>query len=244
MDPRSKIAAAAALGVVTLKGGPYVLALASLGVAAMVVSARLSFRRLYGASKPALPFICIIFLLHLLFTEGSPLLNIALGPLKVTAVGFTEGGLLAWRFALLLQAGALLTMTTPLPELTSGIERLLRPIRVKGISSQDLALMVSLALRFLPTLQEEMESLKEAQLARGADFAAKGLRGRVRALSGLALPLSLAVFRRCDHLVEAMYARGYDGGPRTGLKGDLTLSAGDRIVIILSVAAGIACFVL
>jgi biotin transport system permease protein/energy-coupling factor transport system permease protein len=244
MDPRAKITAAAALSVITLGGGPCILALASLFVAAIAVSARLSFGRLYGASRPALPFICLIFLLHLLFTEGNPQFSLALGPLKITVEGFAEGGLLSWRFALLLLAGGLLTMTTPLPELTSGMERLLRPIRVVGISSQDLALMVSLALRFVPTLQKEMDTLKEAQLARAADFAAKGLRGRVRALSSLALPLSLAVFRRCDHLVEAMYARGYDGGLRTGLRGDLSLSASDRIVITLAVVAGIACFVL
>ena len=244
MDPRSKIAAAAALSVVTLKAGPLVLVLASLGIVVIAMYARLSLRRLYNASRPALPFIGIIFLLHLFFSGGAPLFHLALGPVKITADGFAEGSLLAWRFALLLLAGSLLTMTTSLSGLTSGIERLLRPLCVKGISSQDMALMVSLALRFVPTLREEMDSLKEAQLARGADFGARGPARRVRAISGLALPLSLAVFRRCDHLIEAMYARGYSGGTRTSLRGDISLSASDRVVIGVSVVVGIACFVL
>ena len=244
MDPRTKIIAAAALSVVTLKSGPLVLTLASLGLVAVAASARLSYGRLYTASKPALPFIGVIFLLHLLFSGGTPLFGLALGPLNISTIGIAEGAFLSWRFALLLLAGSLLTMTASLSELTSGVERLLRPICVKGVSSQDLALMVSLALRFVPTLQEEIDSLKEAQLARGADFAARGLAGRVRAVSSLALPLSLAVFRRCDHLVEAMYARGYNGGPRTGLRDELPLSVGDWIVIGVSVAAGVGCFIL
>jgi biotin transport system permease protein len=244
MDPRTKIVAAAALSVVTLKSGSLVLAAASLGLAAVAASAGLSCRQLYNASKPALPFVGAIFLLHLFFSAGKPLFNLALGPLNISALGAAEGALLSWRFALLLLSGSLLTMTTSASELTSGIERLLRPVCVKGLSSQDLALMVSLALRFVPTLQEEMDSLKEAQLARGADFTSRGLVGRVRAVSGLALPLSLAVFRRCDHLVEAMYARGYNGGPRTGLRGEVSLSVSDRIVIGASVAAGIGCFIL
>jgi biotin transport system permease protein len=242
MDPRSKIAATAALSIVTLKSGPFILGLATLGAVGVAVSARLSLGRLYRSSRAALPFIGIVFLLHLLFSKGDPLFGLALGPLGITAAGLAEGALLAWRFALLLLAGSLLTMTTSPSELTSGLERILRPVCIKGVSSQDLALMVSLALRFVPTLQEEMDSLKEAQLSRGADFGAGSLPRRVRAVCGLVLPLFLAVFRRCDHLVDAMYARGYNGGPRTGLKGELSLSAGDAIVIVLAIAAGTGCF--
>jgi biotin transport system permease protein len=244
MDPRAKIVAAAALSIITLKAAPGLLGFVSLGIAATTVGARLTFGRLYRSSKPALPFVGVIFLLHAFFSDGDPLFHLALGPLKLTTPGLVEGGLLAWRFTLLLFAGSLLTLTTSQPELTSGLERLLRPICRRGVSSQDLALMVSLALRFVPTLQEEMESLKEAQASRGAGFDAGGLYGRARAMCALALPLSLALFRRCDYLVEAMHARGYDGGSRTGLKSDLTLATSDGVVIVMSLAAGVGCFFL
>lgn len=243
MDPRAKIVAAAALSIVTLKAHAPVLCLVSLGVALAAVAGRVAFRQLYASSRPALPFIGVVFLLHALFSGGSPLPGLALGPVRPTGAGIVQGALLAWRFGLLLFAGSLLTSTTSPPELTSGLERLLRPVCRRSVSSQDLALMVSLALRFLPTLQEEMESLKEAQAARGASFGAGGIHGRARAMYNLALPLSLALFRRCEYLIEAMYARGYQGGPRSGLRGDLSFSTVDRIVVVSSLAAGTACFV-
>ena len=96
--------------------------------------------------------------------------------------------------------------------------------------------MVSLALRFIPVLQEEMETLRDAQAARGVSLTTGGVPARVRAISSLALPLSLAVFRRCDHLVEAMHARAYDGGPRTDLR-ELAFTRGDWVVIIAAVLA-------
>jgi biotin transport system permease protein/energy-coupling factor transport system permease protein len=243
LDPRAKLAAAAALSIVTLKGGPSLLAVVSLGTVITTLGARLGAGRLYRSSRPALPFIGIIFLFHALFSGGQPLPGLALGPVNVGVPGLLQGGLLSWRFALLLFVGSLLTLTTSPPELTSGLERLLRPVCRRGVSSQDLALMVSLALRFVPTLEEEMESIREAQAARGAGFGG-GLQRRVRAVCNLALPLSLALFRRCDCLIEAMYARGYQGGPRTGLRGELAFSTVDKAAVALSLAAGIACFLL
>ncbi len=116
------------------------------------------------------------------------------------------------------------------------MERLLRPVRIVGISSRDLALMLSLALRFIPTISMEMGSLKEAVAARGVSFDTGGLVRRLRAFSDLAVPLCLAVFRRCDELVVAMEARGYDGGARTSLR-ELVLTLPDRLVIAASLAA-------
>ncbi len=241
LDPRSKIIGAAALSIVGLRSGTSFLVLVTLAAMAVALCARLTPRRLWEASRPALPFILIIFLLHAFSARGVSSTAYGSGAVRLTAEGLFEGGVLAWRFSLLLLAGFLLTMTTPPAYLSSGIEKLLRPMKVVGISSQDLALMVSLALRFIPTLQDEMETLKAAEMARGANFTTGGILGRVRAFSGLALPLSLAVFRRCDQLVEAMHARAYDGGPRTDLR-SLTLAVRDWLVIALSAVAVAASF--
>jgi biotin transport system permease protein len=243
LDPRSKIIGAAALSIVGLRSGISFLLFATLASLAVAACARLTPRRLWEASRPALPFIVIVFLLHAFSAKEVSSPAYGFGAVRMTAEGLFEGGLLAWRFSLLLLAGFLLTMTTLPAHLTSGIEKLLRPVKVVGISSQDLALMVSLALRFIPTLQDEMETLKAAEMARGANFTTGGILTRVRALSGLALPLSLAVFRRCDQLVEAMHARAYDGGPRTDLR-HLTLTVRDWLVIALSAAAAAASFTL
>jgi biotin transport system permease protein/energy-coupling factor transport system permease protein len=123
-----------------------------------------------------------------------------------------------------------------------GLERLLRPLSLIGISSHDLALMVSLALRFLPTLQEEMNRISEAQLARGADFKRRRLGGKIRSITHLTVPLLVNIFRRCDELVDAMEARGYHRGPRTYLR-ELALARVDYLVIgaaIMAVLATIA----
>jgi len=236
LDPRSKIIGAAALSIICLHSTVPFLFVASTLSLAVCASARIGARRFFRASRPALPFIAIVFLLHMFTLTGSPRSAFGLGIVRITAEGALEGGLLAWRFALLLLAGFLLFMTTRPASLTSGLERLLRPMKLVGVSSQDLALMVSLALRFIPALQEEMETLRDAQAARGARFATGGVAGKVRALSGLALPLSFAVFRRCDQLVEAMHARAYDGGPRTDLR-ELAMAREDWAVIV---AAGLA----
>ena len=236
LDPRSKIIGVAALGIVSLRSGVSFLFFASLLSLAVALCARLRAGRLYSAMRPALPFIAIVFLLHACFTKGGSLLPYGLGGVGVTREGLLDGAQLAWRFAILVLAGFLLTATTPPSSLTPGMERLLRPLNVVGVSSQDLALMVSLALRFVPDLQEEMETLRHAQMARGANFAARGIFGRMRALSGLALPLSFAVFCRCDLLVSAMHARAYDGGPRTDLR-EMSFKRADLLVIALSVLA-------
>jgi len=241
LDPRPKIIAAAALSLVCLQSGVLFLVLASLAAAAVAAGARLAPRRLFSAVRPALPFIVVIFVLHAFSVQGDLPRYFGVGPVRMTREGLFEGIILAWRFSLLVLAGFLLLATTPAASLTSGMERLLRPVRALGISSHDLALMVTLALRLIPTLKDEVESLRHAEMARGADFAAGGILARGRAFSGLALPLSLALFRRCDRLVAAMHARAYDGGPRTDLH-ELSLFARDRVIIVLSVLAGLASF--
>jgi biotin transport system permease protein/energy-coupling factor transport system permease protein len=132
--------------------------------------------------------------------------------------------------SLLIIAASILTITTPQSELTIGLERLLRPIKFAGISSHDIAMMVSLALRFIPTLLQEMNTITDAQLARGANFNPHSIGGRIKSIIHLGVPLSLNVFRRCDELVDAMESRGYHQGPRTYLR-ELVLTRTDFCLI-------------
>ena len=109
-------------------------------------------------------------------------------------------------------------MSTTSGELVDGLERFLRPLRLLGVRSHEAALMVSLALRFVPTLLDEMERVREAQTARGASFSTGGPLRRIRAFTSLLIPVVLGAFRRGDELATAMEARGYRPGPRTTLR--------------------------
>lgn len=230
IDPRTKIITAAAFSIIALRAQPSFLTFVTLMCVAIWFAGRVSPKAVYQSCRPAIPFVVIVFLLHLLFSPGEPLLPFSLGPLRVTADGLAQGALLSWRFAILLLIGSLLTVTTPSMDLARGLEKLLRPVSITGISSHDIALMLSLALRFIPTISREMAILRDAQSARGATLDTGNLARRLIAVSSLAVPLCLAVFRRSDELVTAMEARGYDGGPRTGL-GELHLAPHDVVII-------------
>jgi energy-coupling factor transporter transmembrane protein EcfT len=123
-----------------------------------------------------------------------------------------------WQFAALVIGAAVLTMTTLPSDLVGGIERLLRPLGRVGIPSQEIAVMIALAFRFVPLLTEEYDRLRTAQMARGADFTTGGVRLRMRAAASLAVTLLLSAFRHADELTLAMEARGYRRGSRTTLR--------------------------
>jgi energy-coupling factor transporter transmembrane protein EcfT len=156
--------------------------------------------------------------MHLFLTDGKPLLSLSPLPLRITQEGLIQGAYVTWQFAGLVIAAAVLTMTTLPSDLVGGIERLLRPLSRVGIPSQDIAVMIAMALRFIPMLSEEYDRIRMAQMARGADFTTGGPTLRIRAVAALAAPLLLSAFRRADELVQAMEARGYRRGPRTSLR--------------------------
>jgi energy-coupling factor transporter transmembrane protein EcfT len=120
----------------------------------------------------------------------------------------------------------------------SGIERLLRPLRVLRIPSHDVAIMISMAFRFVPAFLHELQRIKEAQMARGADFRNNNLLQRVRATARLLPPLILSFLRRADDLAAAMEARGYQRGPRTYLS-QLRISRADiAALLVMAMVAG------
>jgi len=218
LDPRVKIVSVVALSLIIFGATPAEIMLLSAFLAAIVFAARLAPVQILEALRPIIFFIALIFLVHLLFTEGEILLNLAPLPLRITREGLVRGLYFAWQFAALVIGAAVLTLTTPLSALVEGLDRLLRPLSRVGIPSQDLAIMIAMALRFMPLLIEEYERLRMAQTARGADFTTGGIALRSRALVALAVPLLLSALRRGDELALAMEARGFQrGGSRTTL---------------------------
>ncbi|MEA4925534.1 MAG: energy-coupling factor transporter transmembrane component T [Syntrophomonadaceae bacterium] len=242
-DPRVKIIGVLGLSIIIFKvsGAGLIGAAAIVALAAFL--AGIPTARLLKTLRPVLPLFSILFLLYIFFTPGKPLPVFPIGPVQISYEGLNLGIIQAGRFILLVLAASLLTMTTSPAHMVIGLERLLQPLKITGISPQDVALMVSMALRFIPLLDGELEHIKTAQLARGANLNPRRLSAKIRAIGCLAAPLSMNVFRRCDGLIEAMEARGYRQGPRTHLY-ELVMTRTDYAVIGAFIIILVTAFIL
>lgn len=237
-DPRVKIIIVTILSILILHSNiPALLFLAGL-VAMVSRLAGISHRTLLKSLRPAWPFLVGLLILYSFFTAYHPALSFR-GGWQIDLCGFLFGLEQVSKFALLILAAAILTMTAPASDLAAALEQLLRPLRFIGISSSNLALMVSLAMRFIPTLMDETASIREAQLARGTDPNPRSLVKKVRYITGLAVPLAMNMLRRSDQLVDAMEARGFHPGHRSHLR-RLTLDAWDQAVLVVCICGSIA----
>lgn len=211
MDPRSKII----IGLVYIVVLFFIRDLAAYSVMALFTAmvaaiASIPARILIRGLRPVLFIIFLTFILNVLLTPGDVIYTA--GPLTVTAEGLRQGVTMVFRLLLLIITTSLLTLTTSPIDLTDGLERLMGPGQRIGIPAHELAMMMTIALRFIPTLMEEADRIMKAQMARGADFASGNLLRRARSLIPLLVPLFVGAFRRADDLALAMEARCYRGG--------------------------------
>lgn len=235
LDPRVKIVSLIIFSLIVFRSGFAAVLPVSTLLIAVVCLAGMSFRQVLQALRPVMLFFLLIFLLHLFFTPGRELAGLPGLPVSVTYEGLATGSLLTWRFVSLIISAAVLTSTTMPSDLVSGIEMLLRPLRIIGVSSNSATTMLSLALRFFPTLIGEYERVKTAMAARGMDFRKGGLIARLRKVSSLAVPLTLNSFLRAEEVAAAMEARGYSQGRRTSIR-ELRFRAADYGAIALILA--------
>jgi len=141
------------------------------------------------------------------------------GILHITKEGLRQALFMGSRLIMLVSVTSILTLTTTPIVLTNGIESMLRPFRKIGVPAHELAMMMTIALRFVPTLIEETDKIMKAQASRGADFETGSLIDKAKALIPILIPLFLSAFQRADELALAMEARGYHGGEgRTSLR--------------------------
>jgi len=170
------------------------------------------------ALKGIFYLIIAMIILHLLFTKGGEIL-VRVGFLTVYEEGFRQAIFISLRLLLLVLMASILTFTTSPLELTDAFESMLKPFVRFGLPAHEFALMMSMALRFIPTLWDETERIKKAQMARGADFESGSLFRRLKSYVFILIPLFISIFRRADELAMAMEARCYRGGPhRTKLR--------------------------
>ena len=160
--------------------------------------------------KPLKWIIVFTFIINLFFLPGEEIWSF--GFLRITKEGIEQSIFMAIRLLLLVVGTSLLTLTTSPMELTDGIERLLKPLNKIGMPVHELAMMMTIALRFIPTLLDETDKIMKAQMSRGADFESKNLVSRAKNLIPLLVPLFISAFRRADELAMAMEARCYRGG--------------------------------
>lgn len=190
----------------------------TLTTLAVIVLARLPFKLLIRGLKPLYFILGFTLLLHILFTKGGDVL-IKWGRFTLESEGLFTGLMMTWRLVLLVTTTSLLTLTTSPIALTDAIEGILSPLKPIGVPAHELAMMMTIALRFIPTLLEEAEKIMKAQMARGADFESGNVIQRAKAMIPLLVPLFINSFRRADELALAMEARCYRGGKgRTRMK--------------------------
>ncbi|WP_226671064.1 energy-coupling factor transporter transmembrane component T family protein [Metabacillus litoralis] len=239
MDARAKLLLIFAfVFIVFFANNLYTYVLLGIFTFSIVTLTKLPLRFLIRGLKPVLWIILFTFVLHLFVTKEGELL-FELGFISIYEEGLTQGIFISLRFLYLILMTTLLTLTTTPIEITDGMERLLSPFKKIGLPVHELALMMSISLRFIPTLMEETDKILKAQMARGVDFTSGPIKDRFKAIVPLLVPLFISAFKRAEELATAMEARGYKGGEgRTKLR-QLKWASLDTMMMVILVALGI-----
>lgn len=218
LDPRTKLVFTVAFIVMLFITRSFVAyGLLLLFLASAIAVSGVSLRAIFRGLKPLTIIVIITGLLNLFYTDGRVIFSLWI--LTVTVEGVKSALLMILRIMMLVTCTFLMTYTTSPISLTDGIERLLEPLKRIKVPVHEFAMMMSIALRFVPTLIEEADKIMSAQKARGADFESGGLIKRAKALIPLLIPLFVNAFRRADELATAMECRCYRGGEgRTRMK--------------------------
>lgn len=172
---------------------------------------RISLKFVIRGLKPIVFIAAFTFILNLFMQSGGTTL-IEWKFIRITTNGLRTAIYMALRLMLLVISSQLLTLTTSSLSLTDGLERLMKPLAKIKFPAHEIAMMMSIALRFIPTLMEETDKIMNAQKARGADFESGNIINRAKAMVPLLVPLFVSAFRRADELAMAMEARCYRGG--------------------------------
>ena len=188
--------------------------------------------------KPMRFILIFMFLLNFFFTSGEEIL-FRLGFITVYHKGLLQGIYIVLRLILLVGGTSVMTLTTSPTGLTDGLERLLSPLAKIHFPAHELAMMMTIALRFIPTLMEEADKIKKAQTARGANFDNGSLVQRAKSMLPILVPLFVSAFRRADELAMAMESRCYHGGEGRTRMHQLHFHRGDGIAALSVVLLGV-----
>ncbi len=219
LDPRVKIVCTL-LYLISLFTFKNILGylLATIFLIAVIKVSKVPFKFIVKGLKPIMVLLMITVLFNLFLTPGGQVL-LKVGFLKVTEKGLTSAIYMALRLVYLIMGSSLMTLTTTPNSLTDGMESLMRPLNKIHVPVHEIAMMMSIALRFIPILLEETDKIMKAQIARGADLESGNLIQKAKAMIPILVPLFVSAFRRANDLAMAMEARCYRGGEgRTKMK--------------------------
>ncbi|MBQ8879676.1 MAG: energy-coupling factor transporter transmembrane protein EcfT [Clostridia bacterium] len=236
LDPRTKIIIAI-LSIVAIffANNPITFLLITIIAVILIWISRISFTVVIRGIKPILLILLFTMILNIFMTtgEGDPLFEFWI--IRVYTHGIIRAVFMAWRVILLIViTSMLLTYTTSPISLTDGLESLLLPLKLIGVPVHTFAMMMSIALRFIPTLIEETEKIMNAQKSRGADFSTGSLVNRAKALIPLLIPLIVSSFKRAEELATAMECRCYRGDKNRTKLVKLELRTRDYLCLALS----------
>lgn len=219
MDPRAKLLLIFFyVFIVFIANSVLTYALLGIYTLAAVLLTKVPIRYILSGLKPILWVILFTFILHIFLTKEGDLL-VDFGWLQVYEGGVKQGIFISLRLLFLIMMTTILTLTSTPIEITDGMESLLAPFKKIGLPTHELALMMSISLRFIPTLMQETEKIMKAQAARGVEFTSGPIKDRMKAVVPLLIPLFISSFKRAEELAIAMEARGYQGGEgRTKLR--------------------------
>lgn len=211
LDPRTKILCTMIfIGAIFLANNAWSYGLVTAFTVGCIAISRVPWFMIWRALRPLWVILVFTMLIHVLTTPGEEI--VTLGPISISEEGVRNGILMTLRLVYLIAFSSLLTYTTSPIVLTDGIEALLMPFRRFGVPAHELAMMMTIALRFIPTLLEETDRIMKAQASRGADFTTGSLWQKAKGMIPLLVPLFISAFRRADDLATAMEARCYRGG--------------------------------
>lgn len=240
LDPRIKIVAALAYIILLFVVNEWIGFAACFGFLAVVVAlSKVPLSYILRGLKVIFLIILFTFVLNLFMYDGTVLVRI--WKLTITDTGLKRALFMAGRLILLIISSSLLTFTTTPIQLTNGLERLMKPLSKIGVPSHEIAMMMSIALRFIPTLLDETDKIMKAQQARGADFETGNILHRAKQMIPILVPLFISAFRIAQDMALAMEARCYRGGEGRTSMNEMRFRKRDYIttVILLLFAAGI-----
>ncbi len=244
LDPRTKIIVIFFYVIVVFfANNALSYGLLTLFVLLAVAITRIPLRFIIKGLTPIWFLIFFTFLLHLFLTKEGPIV-VDWWVFTFHKGGIIQGLIISLRFLLLILMTSLLTLTTTPIEITDAIEALLHPLNKVKFPVHELALMMSISLRFIPTLMQETDKISKAQASRGVDFRTGKFKERLKAIIPLLVPLFVSAFKRAEELAMAMEARGYQGGEgRTKLR-ELTYVTRDIVMFVIFIIMVIGLFFL
>jgi len=218
MDPRVKLGGTVLYIISLFLYTNFVGYVIAVGFLALVIKlSRVPFKFMIKGMKTIILLLMITVVFNLFLTPGTPL--VTLWKLTITVEGLRMALTMAIRLTLLIIGSSVMTLTTTPNHLTDGLEKMMRPLKAIKVPVHEIAMMMSIALRFIPILLEETDKIMKAQIARGADFESGNIIKRAKAMVPLLVPLFISAFRRANDLAMAMEARCYRGGDgRTKMK--------------------------